>query len=82
MSMFIMMSIFYNIAPIFCREQIRIREQMAEDLAEKRMQILIEAERAKNKKRDAMTDDDDEWVSSVVLHQEKVKVQVCTFIRH
>ena len=55
---------------------------MAEDLAEKRMQILIEAERAKNKKRDAMTDDDDEWVSSVVLHQEKVKVQVCTFIRH
>ena len=59
-----------------CSEQIRIREQMAEEMADKRIQIVIEAERAKRKKYETKTDNEDEWVSSVLLHQEKVKVQV------
>ena len=53
-----------------------LREQMAEEMADKRIQILINAERSKRKKDEVMVDKEDEWVSSVLLHQEKVKVEV------
>ena len=57
-------------------EQIRVREQRVEELAEKRLQIVLEAERAKRQELGMTIDQDDEWVSSVYLHQEKVKVEV------
>lgn len=57
-------------------EQLRVREQRVEELAEKRLQIVLEAERAKRKELSVMRDEEDEWVSSVFLHQEKVKVEV------
>jgi septum formation topological specificity factor MinE len=55
-------------------ERIRVREQRAEELAEKRLKIVLDAERAKRK--DMMNDGEDEWVSSMLLHQEKIKVEV------
>ncbi|XP_060582779.1 kinesin-like protein KIF20A [Ruditapes philippinarum] len=54
-------------------ERIRVREQRAEELAEKRLKIVLDAERAKRK--DMMNDGEDEWVSSMLLHQEKIKVE-------
>jgi len=53
---------------------------MAEEMMERRIQILMDG-LAKQKKhqeeqKKCFTDDDDEWVSSLLLHQEKVKVQV------
>ena len=44
------------------------------------MQILVESKLTKTNKSDSVTDEDDEWVSSVLLHQEKVKVEVCRHI--
>ena len=52
------------------------REQLAEELAEKRIQILVESKQTRNDKSESVTDEEDEWVSSVLLHQEKVKVEV------
>ncbi|KAJ8320609.1 hypothetical protein KUTeg_002196 [Tegillarca granosa] len=54
-----------------CSERIREREIMAEELADQRIKILMEAK----KPQEFMQDDDDEWVSSVLYHQEKVKVE-------
>ena len=50
------------------------REQLAEELAEKRIQILVDSKLSRKDK--PVTDEEDEWVSSVLLHQEKVKVEV------
>ena len=51
---------------------------MQDDLAEKRLQLLIDSKLSrKDAAAERITDDDDEWVSSVLLHQEKVKVEVC-----
>ncbi|KAL4221164.1 hypothetical protein ACF0H5_019423 [Mactra antiquata] len=54
-------------------ERIRLREQWAEELAEKRIQLVLKAER--EHRQMVKTDKDDEWVSSILLHQEKVKVE-------
>jgi len=44
------------------------------------MAIIMEAERSRRRELEVQRDDDDEWVSSVFLHQEKVKNQVhCDF---
>ena len=50
------------------------REQLAEELAEKRIQILVDSKLSRKDK--PVTDEEDEWVSSVLLHQEKVRVEV------
>ena len=58
-------------------EEMRLREEMQDDLAEKRLQLLIDSKLSrKDAAAERITDDDDEWVSSVLLHQEKVKVEV------
>ncbi|WAR15212.1 KI20A-like protein [Mya arenaria] len=54
-------------------ERLRLREQRIEELADKRIAIIQAAERARRQELETCKDDDDEWVSSVVLHQEKVK---------
>ena len=54
----------------------RLREEMQDNLAEKRLELLVKSKLSKKDVPESMTDDDDEWVSSVLLHQEKVKVQV------
>ena len=51
---------------------------MNEDLYEKRMDLLTKSVK-KSRKRprvDRVEDDEDEWVSSVLLHKEQVKVKV------
>ncbi|KAL5014260.1 hypothetical protein ScPMuIL_008530 [Solemya velum] len=59
-----------------CSERIRFREQMAEEMADERIKILTEAYEARSRKRPHMDKDcDDEMVSCLVLHQEKIKVQ-------
>ena len=57
-------------------EEMRLREEMQDNLAEKRLELLVKSKLSKKDVPESMTDDDDEWVSSVLLHQEKVKVQV------
>ena len=54
----------------------RLREEMQDDLAEKRLKLLVDAKLSKKDTEERITDEDDEWVSSVLLHQEKVKVEV------
>lgn len=49
---------------------------MAEEMADERIKILTEAYEARSRKRPHMDKDcDDEMVSCLVLHQEKIKVQ-------
>ena len=54
------------------------REQLAEELAEKRIQILVDSKLSRKDK--PVTDEEDEWVSSVLLHQEKVRVEVSSHL--
>ncbi|XP_063410383.1 kinesin-like protein KIF20B isoform X2 [Mytilus trossulus] len=57
-------------------EQIREREILAEEMMEKRIKILTNTINPRKRQRqEVMEDEDDEWVSSMLLHQEKVKVQ-------
>ena len=57
-------------------EEMRLREEMQDDLAEKRLKLLVDAKLSRKDTEERITDEDDEWVSSVLLHQEKVKVEV------
>ena len=48
-------------------------------MMEKRIKIITDSivtNPRKRPRKDVMEDEDDEWVSSILLHQEKVKVQV------
>lgn len=57
-----------------CSERIRINEEATEEMYEKRIQILMDAYEKQGKKQaDFMTDEDDEWVSSVLFYQEQMK---------
>ncbi|XP_052081873.1 kinesin-like protein KIF20B isoform X2 [Mytilus californianus] len=57
-------------------EQLREREILAEEMMEKRIKILTNSINPRKRPRqEVMEDEDDEWVSSILLHQEKVKVQ-------
>ncbi|XP_060078395.1 kinesin-like protein KIF20B [Ylistrum balloti] len=64
-----------------CRERIRWTEELAEETMERRIKVLTDAYKEekksvrKGKQSQRMEDDDDEWVSSILLHQEKVKVE-------
>lgn len=51
-------------------------------MVEKRVQLLMnelsQSSRPKKRKMsDGSSDDDEEWVSSILLHQETVKLEVC-----
>ncbi|XP_052285989.1 kinesin-like protein KIF20B isoform X2 [Dreissena polymorpha] len=54
-------------------ERIRQREVRAEELNEKRIQIILNAERSRRQALEATNDGEEEWVSSVYLHQERLK---------
>lgn len=57
-----------------CSERIRINEEATEEMYEKRIQILMDAYEKQGKRQaDFMTDEDDEWVSSVLFYQEQMK---------
>ena len=61
------------------RDQLRERDILAEEMMEKRIKIITDSIATNPRKRprkDVMEDEDDEWVSSILLHQEKIKVQV------
>ncbi|XP_033763361.1 LOW QUALITY PROTEIN: kinesin-like protein KIF20B [Pecten maximus] len=64
-----------------CRERIRWTEELAEETMEKRIKVFTDAYKdqrksaKKSKQSQRMEDEDDEWVSSILLHQEKVKVE-------
>ena len=61
------------------RDQLRERDILAEEMMEKRIKIITDSIATNPRKRprkDIMEDEDDEWVSSILLHQEKIKVQV------
>lgn len=65
------------------REQLRERDMMAEEMMERKIKVLTDAWSSQKRKRprqEVMEDEDDEWVSSILLHQEQVKVQVCIYI--
>ena len=53
-------------------------QRATEELYEKRMDILSQSvKKARKRPRvERVEDDDDEWISSVVLHREQVKNQV------
>ncbi|KAK3583753.1 hypothetical protein CHS0354_022786 [Potamilus streckersoni] len=60
-------------------ERIRFTEQRAEDMADRRIQIYLDAvssDSQSKKQLEHVEDDDNEYVSSILLHQEQVKVQV------
>ena len=59
-------------------DEVMNREQLAEELAEKRIQILVDSKLSRKDK--PVTDEEDEWVSSVLLHQEKVRVEVSSHL--
>ena len=53
----------------------QINEETTEEMYEKRIQILMDAYEKQGKKQaDFMTDEDDEWVSSVLFYQEQYTV--------
>ena len=61
------------------RDQLRERDILAEEMMEKRIKIITDSivtNPRKRPRKDVMEDEDDEWVSSILLHQEKIKVQV------
>jgi hypothetical protein len=61
------------------RDQLRERDILAEEMMEKRIKIITDSIATNPRKRprkDVMEDEDDEWVSSILLHQEEIKVQV------
>ncbi|XP_021361015.1 kinesin-like protein KIF20B isoform X2 [Mizuhopecten yessoensis] len=64
-----------------CRERIRWTEELAEETMEKRIKVFTDAYKdqkksvRKGKQSQRMEDEDDEWVSSILLHREKVKVE-------
>ena len=63
-------------------ERIRETEQEADEMVEKRVQLLMnelsQSSRPKKRKMsDGSSGDDEEWVSSILLHQETVKLEVC-----
>ena len=59
-------------------DQLRERDILAEEMMEKRIKIITDSivtNPRKRPRKDVMEDEDDEWVSSILLHQEKIKVQ-------
>ncbi|KAL3861886.1 hypothetical protein ACJMK2_007900 [Sinanodonta woodiana] len=59
-------------------ERIRFTEQRAEDMADRRIQIYLDAvsgDSHSKKQPEHVEDDDDEYVSSILLHQEQAKVE-------
>lgn len=54
---------------------------MAEEMVEQRVKILMAHQPpSKRPRQDKMMDDEDEWVSSMLLHAEQVKVKVSPHI--
>lgn len=61
----------------FYSERIRQNEEATEEMYEKRIQILMDAYENQGKKQnDFMTDEEDEWVSSILFYQEKMRNKV------
>ncbi|XP_046579604.1 LOW QUALITY PROTEIN: kinesin-like protein KIF20B [Haliotis rubra] len=57
-------------------ERIREKDIMAEEMVEQRVKILMAHQPpSKRPRQDKMMDDEDEWVSSMLLHAEQVKVK-------
>ena len=62
----------------FFSERMMEEQRATEELYEKRMDILSQSvKKARKRPRvERIEDDDDEWISSVVLHKEQVKNKV------
>ncbi|XP_048250049.1 kinesin-like protein KIF20B isoform X1 [Haliotis rufescens] len=57
-------------------ERIREKDILAEEMVEQRVKILMAHQPpSKRPRQDKMIDDEDEWVSSMLLHAEQVKVK-------
>ena len=60
-------------------ERLMEEQQAIEEQCDKRIELLTKSVKKsrKRKKVERLQTDDDEYVSSVLLHAEKVKVKVC-----
>lgn len=63
---------------LFTSERLQEEQQTLEEQCERRIEMLTKSMKKsrKRKKIDRIADDDDSYVSSVLLHAEKVKVKV------